>query len=224
VTPLHKQMKRGTGRRGLCRHSPLPLRCVVHDGDRAGRVVQYGVADRAETPTRKPAAPARPEHDELGAVAGSDEGMRRPAGQRAPRGGQRRHSRTHPAQLQVRVDPVRLPALVCGVLLGVLCFTALGLAVVALLRSATSLIAVTLGILLPLSFISDVFVVGDAPLPGWLSAIADVFPLKHLAQALLAATGPAAHGTGFAYGHLAIVAAWTVAGLVVVRLVPLHRA
>jgi len=126
--------------------------------------------------------------------------------------------------LRVRIDPVRLPALVFGVLLGVLCFTALGLAVVALLRSATSLIAVTLGTLLPLSFISDVFVVGDAPSPGWLSAIADVFPLKHLAQALLAATGPAGHGAGLAYGHLAIVAAWAVAGLVVVRLVPLQRA
>ena len=126
--------------------------------------------------------------------------------------------------LRVRIDPVRLPALVFGVLLGVLCFTALGLAIVTLLRSATSLIAVTLGTLLPLSFISDVFVVGDAPLPGWLSAIADVFPLKHLAQALLAATGPAGHGAGLADGHLAIVAAWAVAGLVVVRLVPLQRA
>jgi ABC-2 type transport system permease protein len=116
-----------------------------------------------------------------------------------------------------------LPALAFGVLLGVLCFTALGLAVVVLLRSATSLIAVTLGTLLPLSFISDVFVVGDAPLPGWLSAIADAFPLKHLTQALLAATSPAGHGTGLAYGHLAIVAGWAVAGLVVVRLMPLHR-
>lgn len=126
--------------------------------------------------------------------------------------------------LRVRVDPVRLPALAIGVVLGVLCFTALGLAVLALLRSATSLIAVTLGTLLPLSFISDVFPVGDAPLPDWLSAIADLFPLRHLAQALLAATGPAGHGAGLAYGHLAIVAAWAVGGLVAVRLVPLHRA
>jgi len=32
------------------------------------------------------------------------------------------------------------------------------------------------------------------------------------------------HGAGLAYGHLAIVAAWAVAGLVVVRRLPLHRA
>lgn len=125
--------------------------------------------------------------------------------------------------LQVRIDPVRLPALVVGILLGVLCFAALGLAAVALLRSATSLIAVTLGTLLPLSFVSDVFLVGDQPLPGWLSAIGDVFPLKHLMQALLAATSPAVQGSGLAYGHLAIVAAWAAAGLLVVRLVPLNR-
>ena len=34
--------------------------------------VQYSVADRAEAPTGQPAAPACPEHDELGAVACTD--------------------------------------------------------------------------------------------------------------------------------------------------------
>ena len=122
--------------------------------------------------------------------------------------------------LGVRLDPVRLPALVLSVLAGVLCFSALGLAVVALLRSATSLVAITLGTLLPLSFVSDVFVVGDRPMPGWLAAIGDLFPLKHAAAALLAATGPGGAGGGFAWGHLGMVALWTMAALLVVRRVP----
>jgi ABC-type multidrug transport system permease subunit len=125
--------------------------------------------------------------------------------------------------LDVRLDVARLPALAVGLVLGVSCFAALGLAAVALLRSATSLVAVTLGTLLPLSFVSDVFMVGDAPLPGWLAAAGDVFPLKHLVAALLAATSPAGPDTGFATGHLVVVAGWTAAGLFVVRLRGLHR-
>ncbi|MFI7542502.1 ABC transporter permease [Actinoplanes sp. NPDC049599] len=125
--------------------------------------------------------------------------------------------------LDVRLDPARLPAVAVGVVLGACCFAALGLAAVALLRSATSLVAVTLGTLLPLSFVSDVFPVGDAPLPGPLAAIGALFPLKHLMAALLAATSPDGPGSGFAAGHLAVVAGWTVAGLLVVRLRGLYR-
>jgi hypothetical protein len=120
--------------------------------------------------------------------------------------------------LDVRVDLVRLPAVLLAVLLGGSCFAALGLAVVAVLRSATSVIAVTLGTLLPLSFVSEVFVVGDAAMPPWLSAVADVFPLRHLMEALLTATRPDAIGAGFAWAHLAVVAAWTVAAVIVLMI------
>lgn len=120
--------------------------------------------------------------------------------------------------LDVRLDAARLPALAAGVVLGVSCFASLGLAAVALVRSATSLVAVTLGTLLPLSFVSDIFLVGAAPLPGWLAAVGDLFPLKHLMRVLLAATSPTGPAGGIAAGHLAVVAAWAAAGLLVVRL------
>ncbi|GAA3340821.1 hypothetical protein GCM10020358_29840 [Amorphoplanes nipponensis] len=92
-----------------------------------------------------------------------------------------------------------------------------------LLRSATSLVAITLGTLLPLSFVSDVFPVGDAPLPGWPALIGNLFPLKHLAALLLAATSPAGPDSGIAAGHLAVVAAWTVAALLILRVRGLFR-
>jgi ABC-2 type transport system permease protein len=117
--------------------------------------------------------------------------------------------------LDVRVGVARLPAVLLAVVAGSLCFTALGLAVVSLMPAARSVVAVTLGTLLPLSFISEIFVVGDAPLPGWLTAVADVFPLRHLLRALLATIGPDASGAGFAGGHLAVVAVWTVVALAV---------
>jgi ABC-type transport system involved in multi-copper enzyme maturation permease subunit len=117
--------------------------------------------------------------------------------------------------LDVRLDLVRLPAVLLAVLLGGFCFAALGLAVVSVLRSARSVLPVTLGTLLPLSFVSEVFVVGDAAMPPWLSTIADVFPLRHLMEALLIATRPDVSGTGVAWTHLAVVAAWTAGALAV---------
>ncbi|GAA4607353.1 ABC-type multidrug transport system permease subunit [Actinoplanes octamycinicus] len=117
--------------------------------------------------------------------------------------------------LDVRLDPVRIPALLLAIVAGVVCFAALGLAVATLLASARSIVAVTLGTLLPLCFLSEIFVVGDQPLPGWLTAVADVFPLRHLLQAVLTATDPAAGGTGLAPRHLAVPVLWTALGLLV---------
>ncbi|GLY08732.1 ABC transporter permease [Actinoplanes sp. NBRC 101535] len=119
--------------------------------------------------------------------------------------------------LDVRVDAARSPALLVAVVAGSLCFTALGLAIAALMPSARSIIAVTLGTLLPLCFASEIFVVGDQPLPGWLATVAGVLPLRHLLLAVLTATDPAVAGAGFAPGHLAVLAGWTVAGLLVLR-------
>jgi ABC-type multidrug transport system permease subunit len=120
------------------------------------------------------------------------------------------------AALDVRLDAARLPAALLAVVLGGVCFAALGLAVVALLRSARSVLAITLGTLLPLSFVSEVFVVGSAPMPAWLVSVGNVFPLRHLVELLLAATRPGTDGSGVAWPHLAVVAAWTVAAVLVV--------
>jgi ABC-type multidrug transport system permease subunit len=119
--------------------------------------------------------------------------------------------------LGVRLDAARLPAALLAVGAGTLCFAALGLAVAALLAKARSLVAVTLGTLLPLCFISEVFVVGDRPLPAGLTAIADVFPLRHLLQAVLTATGPAGTGAGIAWQHLAVLAGWAAVALLVAQ-------
>ncbi len=116
-----------------------------------------------------------------------------------------------------RPDPARLPAAVLAFTAGVVCCSALGFALAASLRASRYVPAVALGTLLPLSFISDVFVVGDGgPLPTALRYTADVFPLKHLSRAMLEALGPAGTGSGVAWTHLAVLAAWTLAGVLVV--------
>jgi ABC-2 type transport system permease protein len=59
-----------------------------------------------------------------------------------------------------------------------------------------------------------VFVAVSA-LPHWLVDVADVFPVRHLAGALLNAYNPHTRGAGLAPVDLLVVAAWGAAGLAV---------
>jgi ABC-2 type transport system permease protein len=69
-------------------------------------------------------------------------------------------------------------------------------------------------ITLPLYFISGVFVAVTV-LPHWLADVGEIFPVRHLANALLVAYNPHTTGLGFAGDDLLIVAAWGVAGLLI---------
>jgi ABC-2 type transport system permease protein len=106
------------------------------------------------------------------------------------------------------------PALAVTVVVGAVSFCCLGYALVSVIRDEDSAQPVTQGVMLPLYFISGVFVAAST-LPKWLVDIADVFPVRHLASALLAAYNPHSHGAGLAVSDLLIVAAWGAAGLLV---------
>jgi ABC-2 type transport system permease protein len=105
------------------------------------------------------------------------------------------------------------PALVLTVVIGAISFCCMGYALVSVIRDEDAAQPVTQAITLPLYFISGVFV-PTANLPQWLSHVAAVFPVRHLASALLTAYNPHTHGAGFAGTDLLIVAAWGVGGLV----------
>src|SRR5262249_57469992 len=84
----------------------------------------------------------------------------------------------------------RVPALVFVVAVGSAAFCCLGFALAAVIRSADSAVPVVQAIVLPLYFISGVFVPADQ-IPGWLLGVADAFPIRHLAYATLALFSPA---------------------------------
>jgi ABC-2 type transport system permease protein len=81
-------------------------------------------------------------------------------------------------------------------------------------HSAQALTGVTLGTLLPLAFISDIFVIG-ASFPPVLEAVSWFFPLRHASAAMTVALAPDLDGSGLALGHLAVLLAWTLAGALV---------
>jgi len=106
------------------------------------------------------------------------------------------------------------PALALTVVVGALSFCCLGYALASIIRDQDSAQPVTQAVMLPLYFISGVFVAASN-LPRWLVDVASVFPVRHLAAALLAAYNPHTSGSGIAGIDLLIVAAWGVGGLVV---------
>ncbi|GII05303.1 ABC transporter permease [Planobispora takensis] len=116
----------------------------------------------------------------------------------------------------VRIALPAIPVMLVAAVLGVACFAALGALVATLTTRSPTANAITLGTFLPLAFISDVFVIGG-PLPAVLETAGDLFPLKHLSHALLAALDPA--GRPWPWTDLAVVAAWTLAGALVLALV-----
>ena len=114
----------------------------------------------------------------------------------------------------VEIYPRLLPAAAVTLLLGAASLAALGLAVTTLVRNADQAGPVAQLTLLPLSFISGIWYPLDGA-PDWISAIAHAFPLYHLVQAFDACFVPQTTGSGLAPGHLAVLAAWGVAGLLV---------
>ena len=107
-----------------------------------------------------------------------------------------------------------LPAFLITLAIGAAAFCSLGLAMTALIPNADSSPAIVNASILPLLFISGVFIpMGDAP--AWLNTLADVFPVKHFSSALLAAFNPFETGAGFEPGRLAVLAGWGVVGLIV---------
>jgi len=112
------------------------------------------------------------------------------------------------------IDPPTdtFPALVVTVLLGAFAFCALGLALTTVIPNADAAPAITNGTILPLLFISNVFIPLSDP-PQWLDTLGDIFPVKHFAEALQAIYDPNQTGSGFEWDHLAVVAVWGIAGL-----------
>jgi ABC-2 type transport system permease protein len=118
------------------------------------------------------------------------------------------------------------PALVVTVVVGTLAFCCLGYALASIIRNEDAAQPITQAVMLPLYFISGVFV-SVTVLPNWLVDVAGVFPVRHLAAALLVAYNPHTSGSGFAATDLLVVAAWGVGGLLVAlrtfRWLPLGR-
>ena len=114
----------------------------------------------------------------------------------------------------VTIAIAALPAALVTFLVAVASFAALGMAIAALVPTASSASAVANATILPLAFVSNVFIPLDSA-PGWIDLIGDVFPLKPFVEAFQASFHPSSPATTPDWAALAVIAAWGVLGTVV---------
>ncbi len=88
-------------------------------------------------------------------------------------------------------------------------FCALGLAITAAIPNADAAPAVVNAVILPLLFLSGIFIPFGNGTPEWILWVARIFPVRHFALGMQAGF----LGTPFHWSDVAVVAAWGIAGL-----------
>ncbi len=110
-----------------------------------------------------------------------------------------------------------VPSLIITVLIGAMSFAVMGLALTAIIPSEEAAPAVTNALMLPLYFISDVFIPGDQ-IPEWVQSVASLFPVKHLSLALQESFDPFADVAPWPWENWLVITAWgALAALVAIR-------
>jgi len=105
----------------------------------------------------------------------------------------------------------QLPELLLTLAIGAAAFSCLGIALTAAIPSQDAAAAIVNALLLPLYFLSGIFIPEDE-LPGGVIDFANHFPVRPFFEAFFAVYVPGA-GNGIAWHELGIVAIWGIAGL-----------
>jgi len=114
----------------------------------------------------------------------------------------------------LEIDAAKMPAAVVTFLVGVGAFAALGMALSAVVKSASSASAAANAIILPLAFVSNIFIPLEDP-PRWIEVVGGIFPLKPFAQAFQDCFNPLVDAPAFDWPALAQIAAWGAFGLLI---------
>ena len=105
-----------------------------------------------------------------------------------------------------------LPAFLVTIAVGAASFSALGLALTAVIPNADASPAIVNASILPLLFLSGIFIPIQDP-DAWYVTVAKVFPVYHFAEAMNSSYFTVS-GSGFEGGHLLILGAWGLAGAI----------
>ena len=106
----------------------------------------------------------------------------------------------------------QLPEILVVLVVGSAAFCCLGIALTAAIPSQDAAAPIVNALLLPLYFLSGVFIPEDE-LPSGVISFANHFPVRDFFQAFFDAYIPADGGSSLDWGNLAVVAIWGVAGL-----------
>jgi ABC-2 type transport system permease protein len=104
-----------------------------------------------------------------------------------------------------------LAELVVMLVVGAITFCALGLALTALIPNSDAAAPIVNAVILPILFLSGVFIAFGNNTPAWVLWVARVFPVRHFVTAMQASF----LGTTFRWTDLVVVAIWGFAALIV---------
>lgn len=110
----------------------------------------------------------------------------------------------------VDLPTATLPRFLMALTVGSLAFSAMGMAITSIIPNEDAAPAIVNATVLPLAFISDVFVPTDE-IPAWLQTLSNFFPLKHFQDTLDASFPPE---SVFRWSDVGIVLVWGVFGLI----------
>ena len=105
-----------------------------------------------------------------------------------------------------------LPAFALTLVVGAGVFSVLGVAVTGFIPNADAAPAVVNGTILPLLFISNVFIPLQNP-PQWLDIVGKIFPVRHFADALIGSFFQLGGGSGLHTNDLLVLGAWGIGAL-----------
>ena len=103
-------------------------------------------------------------------------------------------------------------ALALGLVLGIICFAALGLALSSAISHADAAGPITHATYLPLALVSGVFD-PSINIPGWLETLVSLFPVQALVELLVAAYDPTADGVPL--GDSLVLAIWGIGAIAI---------
>ncbi len=112
----------------------------------------------------------------------------------------------------VRLRASTLPGLIVVLALGTAAFTTLGIGITRFIPNAEAAPVVVNLTVLPLTFISSIWFPADN-MPKWLKEIAQVFPIRPLAEGLQYAFDPRTQGAGLKGTDVRTLAIWTAVGI-----------
>ena len=104
-----------------------------------------------------------------------------------------------------------LPAFALTLVVGAAVFSALGVAVTSLIPNADAAPAVVNATILPLLFISNIFIPLENP-SGWIDVVGKIFPVRHFADAMIGSFFQIS-GSGLHANDLLVMAGWGIGGL-----------
>lgn len=114
----------------------------------------------------------------------------------------------------VPIPTETIPEMLLMLIVGTFSFCSLGLALSCAIPSEEAAPPITNFTVLPLYFLSGVFV-PETELPEGVLNVANHFPIRHFFNSLLVGFDPNTTGAALQWGDLAIVAGWGIAGVLI---------